>query len=324
VTTLNLAWKLFLLWTWLIWSSVFTDGLKNNPNVAKTRGEAVLSVANPYTRPCPRINFPCVHRVSIPLAIFSYIGVELLTVTAFEAAQPSRLKGPTKHIAYIITVIYLVSIGGFVANLEWFNQNLPTFFEQSLVSLDSPNVLTGPSPHKWGEYANHDSAAAPIIALLQVGLTVAPQVINGILIYAGISTANTALYVASRTLYGLTRDLSSTSESKMVRLFAKLNTVSPTTRIPVWALIVSCLVFSCWTPFIDINNFNGIGAKEVSNPHSIIGHKSYFLDPRVPCRHWQCRVCLGLGVSMPSIHPLSQMVICLPAIVHLSNREIRD
>jgi hypothetical protein len=157
---------------------------------------------------------------------------------------------------------------------------------------------------------------------LQVGLTLAPQVINGILIYAGISTANTALYVASRTLYGLTRDLSSTSESKMVRLFAKLNTVSPTTRIPVWALIVSCLVFSCWTPFIDINHFNGNGAKEVSNAHSVIDHRSYFLDPRIPCSYWQCWVCLGLGVSMPSIHPLPQMVICPPSTVYLLNREI--
>jgi len=202
--------------------------------------------------------------VSIPLAIFSYIGVELLTVTAFEAANPSRLKGPTKHIAYIITVVYLVSIGGFVANLEWFNRNLPTFIDQPLVSLSSPNVLTARAPHVWEAYSSHNSTAAPIIALLQVGSDTAPAIINGILIYAGISTANTALYVASRTLYGLTRDLSSTSENIMVRIFAKLNTVSPTTRIPVWALIISCLAFA-WTPWIKVIKFTSTTAKDVSN-----------------------------------------------------------
>jgi amino acid transporter len=178
------------------------------------------------------------------------------------------LKGPTKHIAYIITVIYLVSIGGFVANLEWFNQNLPTFgsfIDQPLVSLNSPNVLTGRAPHVWEAYSSHNSTAAPIIALLQVGSDTAPAIINGILIYAGISTANTALYVASRTLYGLTRDLSSTSENIMVRIFAKLNTVSPTTRIPVWALIISCLAFACWTPWINITSFTSTKAKDVSN-----------------------------------------------------------
>ncbi|PMD22268.1 hypothetical protein NA56DRAFT_98136 [Hyaloscypha hepaticicola] len=220
----------------------FNDGFQNNPSVAKTKAEAVL--------------------VSIPLAIFSYIGVELLTVTAFEAANPSRLKGPTKHIAYIITVIYLVTIGGFVANLEWFNQNLPNFIDQSRVSLNSTNVLTGRTPHEWGAYSSHNSTAAPIIALLQVGLNITPAIINGILIYAGLSTANTALYVASRTMYGLTRDLSSTSENIMVRIFAKLNTVSPTTRIPVWALIVSCLAFACWTPWIKMPEFNSTSATD--------------------------------------------------------------
>jgi amino acid transporter len=258
--------RFFLLWfLGLIWCSVFNDGFQKNPSVAKTKVEAVLSVSRASAIVFLNVLiYFCACSISIPLAIFSYIGVELLTVTAFEAANPSRLKGPTKHIAYIITVIYLVSIGGFVANLEWFNQNLPKFFDTSLVSLNSTDVLTGRTPHVWEAYSSHNSTAAPIISLLQVGSTLAPQIINGILIYAGISTANTALYVASRTLYGLTRDLSSTSENIMVRIFAKLNTVSPTTRIPVWSLIVSCLAFSCWTPWI-VKDYFSTTAKDVSN-----------------------------------------------------------
>ncbi len=178
----------------------------------------------------------------------------MITVTAFEAAQPSRLKGPAKHIAYIIVAIYLFSIGGFVANVEWFNQNLPKFFKQNLVSLDDPQVLKQ-NPHQWADYSNHSTSVAPVIALLQVGSSVLPDIINGVLIYSGLSAANTALYVASRTLYGLTRDLSSTDGNPIIRLFANLNTVSPTTRIPVWSLILSCLAFSSWLPFIAIKNY---------------------------------------------------------------------
>lgn len=199
-------------------------------------------------------NLFCIRRVSIPLAIFSYVGIEMITVTAFEASQPSRLKGPAKHIAYIITAVYLISIGGFIANVEWFNQNLPTFFNQSLVSLDDPQVVAQ-HPRTWVDYSRHTTTVAPVIALLQVGSSVLPDIINGVLIYSGLSAANTALYVASRTLYGLTRDLSSTDSNIIVRLFSNLNTVSPTTRIPVWSLIVSCLAFSSWLPFIAIKQY---------------------------------------------------------------------
>jgi len=188
--------------------------------------------------------------VSIPLAIFSYIGVELITVTAFEAANPSRLKGPAKHIAYIIVAIYLISIGGFVANIEWFNQNLPQFFGQALVSLDDPNL--GHVPRKWPDSSR--STAAPVIAVLQAGISALPGVLTGFLVYSGLSAANTALYVASRTLYGLTRDLSQRDDSRIVRFFAKLNTVTPTTHIPVWALVVSWVIFSSWLPFVHLHS----------------------------------------------------------------------
>lgn len=176
-----------------------------------------------------------------------------MTVTAFEAANPSQLKLPAKHIAYIITVIYLITIGGFVANIEWFNQNLPQFFSQPLVSLNDPNLPDlGHSPYYWPNYSG--STAAPVIAVLQAGLSVWPGLFTGFLVYSGLSSANTNLYVASRTLYGLTRDLSQTQGSWLVKLFAKLNTVSHTTHIPVWALIISCVAFSCWLPFVHLHS----------------------------------------------------------------------
>ncbi|KAG4442062.1 hypothetical protein IFR05_002456 [Cadophora sp. M221] len=210
-------------------SEFFDDGVRNNPGVATTHLKAVL--------------------ISIPLAIFSYIGVELVTVTAFEASDPSRLKGPTKHIAYIILAIYMISIGGFVANVEWFNQNLPHFFGQDLVIINDTDSTLGHIPRSdW--HNSSRSTAAPVIAVLEVGLETLPGVLTGFLVYSGLSTANTALYVASRTLYGLTRDLSQTDRNIIVRFFAKLNTVSPTTRIPVWSLVTSCIIFSSWLPFV--------------------------------------------------------------------------
>jgi amino acid transporter len=256
-------------------------------------------------------------RVSIPLAIFSYIGVELITVTAFEASRPGSLKGPAKYIAYIVLAIYLISIGGFVANIEWINQNLPQFFGQALVDINDTDLL-GRSPFTW----NHPSSrsyAAPVIAVLQVGIAALPGVLTGFLVYSGLSAANTALYVASRTLYGLTRDLNQMDNNAFVRFFAKLNTVSPTTRIPVWALVVSWLIFAGWLPFVHLKS--GYTQHEV-RVLPTFGSQSLLIiikAARDSGRYRQCGMCLGLGVTMPCVYPLQQMVN-IPPIGHSNGR----
>jgi yeast amino acid transporter len=50
----------------------------------------------------------------------SFIGVEIVAVTAFEAAKPHELQNPAKNVAWATLVLYLMSIGGFIANVEWF------------------------------------------------------------------------------------------------------------------------------------------------------------------------------------------------------------
>ncbi len=247
-------------------------------------------------------------RVSIPLAIFSYIGVELITVTAFEASRPGSLKGPAKYIAYIILAIYLISIGGFVANIEWFNQNLPQFFGQALVDSNDPDFL-GHTLFTWNHPSSR-SSAAPVVAILQVGVAALPGVLTGFLVYSGLSAANTALYVASRTLYGLTRDLNQMDNSIIVRFFAKLNTVSPTTRIPVWSLVVSWLIFAGWLPFVHL--------KSGYTQHEVIiqtfGSQNLLIISKVArdsSRYRKCELCPSLGVTMSCIYPLQQMVTLL-------------
>jgi amino acid transporter len=204
--------------------------------------------------------------MSIPLAIFSYIGVELVTVTAAEARTNSQLKLPAKNIAYIICAIYMIVLAGIAASVEWFNPNLPQFLSQDLVNitinaeLDIYQLipLLGHVPYSWEVLPNlHDITAAPAVAAMEAGSSRLPGVLIAFIIYSGIVTANTALYVSSRTLYGLTRELRQDYKNILYRSVAKLNTVAPTTRIPYWALGVSSLVFAGWLPFVHLrSNFN--------------------------------------------------------------------
>jgi amino acid transporter len=203
--------------------------------------------------------------MSIPLAIFSYIGVELVTVTAAEARTNNQLELPAKNIAYIICAIYMISLCGIAASVEWFNPNLPQFLSQDLVNitinaeLDIYQLipLLGHIPHRWVLLPNlHNVTAAPAVAAMEAGSSRLPGVLIAFIIFSGIVTANTALYVSSRTLYGLTRELKQ-DDNIFYRSVAKLNTVSPKTRIPYWALGVSCLIFSGWLPFVHLrSNFN--------------------------------------------------------------------
>ncbi|KAF4626896.1 hypothetical protein G7Y89_g11263 [Cudoniella acicularis] len=212
-------------------STFFDDGIRNNPNVATSHFTAVL--------------------VSIPLAIFSYIGIESVTVAAFEAKDPTvSLRFPARNIAYIVMAFYILSVGGFIANIEWFNQSLPQFFGQSLVSTRSTDLGHVP----FWPIRPMPSTAAPVIAALQVGIAGLPGALTGFLVYSGLSAANTALYLATRTLYGLTRDINQKDRPIVVKLFAKLNFVTSSTHIPVWSLIVTVAAFSVQETLVAIGS----------------------------------------------------------------------
>ena len=66
---------------------------------------------------------------------------------------------------------------------------------------------------------------------------------------AVLSAANTALYVASRTLFGLTRELN--PMSKDWRWVSKLSTTTHTRRVPAAALLASGPAF-CWVPLLHL------------------------------------------------------------------------
>jgi amino acid transporter len=203
-----------------------------------------------------------VNSIAISLAIFPYIGVELVTVTAFEAANPARLRWPTKNIAYVITLIYGLIVGALAANVEWFDSNLPQIYSQDLVNSTTAGLdILGHSPLANQTWAR-GTTFAPVIAVLEAGASYKPvaSVLLGFLVYSALSCANINLYVASRTLYGLTRDLDLDGDNFFERLFAHLNQITPTYRVPLWSIILSLILCASWLPFVKL----GLNQQDVS------------------------------------------------------------
>jgi amino acid transporter len=188
-------------------------------------------------------------------------------MTAFEAKDKKQLRIPMKTVAYFIGILYFLSVCGFVLDVKWCDHRLPNilggtnttssctsnlaFFPRSIqLKSRTTNDLSG-------QYQkDHPSKAAILIALLETGAVTWPRFVNVSLIFCVLSAANTALYVSSRTLFGLTRTIDPT-RSRLHRILAKLGTSHEKTQVPAWALLASVLSF-CWLPFIHLSKGHSV------------------------------------------------------------------
>ena len=85
------------------------------------------------------------------------------------------------------------------------------------------------------------------LAALEAGYPKATGVIAGCLIYCALSAANTSLYVASRTLYGVYHSV----EHQRIPYLKLLGRVWHRNKVPMFAMLVSALAF-IWLPLIHL------------------------------------------------------------------------
>lgn len=151
------------------------------------------------------------------------------------------LRAPSKYIAYLIFFLFLLCGLGEVLNVEWSDSRLPSLEGRSSTPIGN---LTAPPIHK--------SPSVLIISAQGTHVKGLAGFLNAGLIFTCLSAANTSLYVSSRTLYGLTRELHENRRWPL-NWFAKLGTIHPKTSVPVWALLASVLAF-IWLPFLHLRS----------------------------------------------------------------------
>jgi amino acid transporter len=113
--------------------------------------------------------------------------------------------------------------------------------------------------------AKNSAAASPfVVAMKQVAAL--PHIINACILVFVLSAANSDLYIATRTLYGLAR------EKKAPKIFARTNQAG----VPIFALILSASF--CLLAFMSVSN----GSKAVfgyfTDMVSIFG-RMFYLSP---------------------------------------------
>ena len=238
-----------------IHSEYFNDGIKNNNDTSPGRFAAIC--------------------IAIPLATFSYLGVEMVTMTAFEARSPSKdLAMPARNIAWFITLIYIMTTLAFVLNVWWQDPKLPKYYNQSGVAIGGTVK---------SEAAN-STYSAPVIAVMNSNLHAGA--VTACFIYSTISAANIGLYAASRALYGLARDIRANRNSPWwLRAAAAPAALESDTGSPWWAITLSILLL-CWLPFIGLPN--GVSKTELQETLINIGSVSGVLVWSSQCLAYIC------------------------------------
>jgi yeast amino acid transporter len=185
--------------------------------------------------------------MSLSIAAFAYIGIEIPAASALEARVPVRYKKGavgrtvrwTAVWSSVISATLYVLAGLLVAlNISWDNPSLPRM--------------------PWIPTTNNSSYTPDSAFVLVAQVSQIPHLagtMSILLIFTALTCANTNLYVASRVLFSLTRSLDGGPNQPMyIRCLAYLGRTNHR-KVPLRALIASCIF--TWIPFLYLDPTNG-------------------------------------------------------------------
>ncbi|TVY87837.1 Dicarboxylic amino acid permease [Lachnellula willkommii] len=154
-------------------------------------------------------------------AVFAYLGTELVGVTVGEAANPRKVIPRAIRLTfYRILLFYVVLI----------------FFLGMLVPYNSKDLIDA------NKKSSSTASASPFVVAIKLsGIKVLPGLFNACVLIFVFSAANSDLYIASRTLYGLAH------ENKAPKIFGKTDKRG----MPIYALGLSTVF--CLLAFLGCN-----------------------------------------------------------------------
>lgn len=184
----------------------------------------------------PDVNSGSALCLSIEFIAFSFCGIETSAVTTFEAKEIHDLRWPSQWITLATFFIYLLSALSQGMLIDWSNDtDVPTLYGST------------PTGTQWIHGEKSSTTSAPIIAAVINRSFGSARAMNAMFIFSALSGANSALYVASRMLYGLAH--ANASRWRGWKMLAHVNK----SGVPVNAVLLSagCL---CWLPFTKISS----------------------------------------------------------------------
>jgi len=130
------------------------------------------------------------------MAAYAFVGIEITAATAVEASADTRsrtipfapLKGPATQLPLYVGGVYVLAAIAIALNIDSRSPNLP------------PQSWTKGNPDV---HRTSNSTIAFVQAAETAGFPCLASLITAFILLTAFTSANTLLYVASRTLYGL-------------------------------------------------------------------------------------------------------------------------
>ncbi|KAL4897602.1 amino acid permease-domain-containing protein [Aspergillus ambiguus] len=192
-------------------------------------------------------SYPMALFLAIPSVAYSFQGIEITAMAAFEARSTHALRWPSRWTVYAVALFYIMcSVGeGLTVPPD----------DSHLLSSDDAACNNGDS---HGRYYN----SMIVVAASNAGHYNIAGFLNCCLIFSVVSAANTSLYASSRSMYGLAQLI--TTPNWITKNFEWVGAVDTKTGVPFGALLLSTLAFA-WLPFLQI----GCGREDVITKMSI-------------------------------------------------------
>lgn len=220
--------------------------------------------------------------------MYPFLGVESVTMTAFEAKDTRELKPPAKNISFIVLFVYMISIISMLLNVQSDDRYLMVYYKQwnqtgtATSSCNSTTSASASPPlptlnflHPRAETAvNNATRLMPVIATDNFHVPHLGGALNACLLYSAFSAANSALFVASRTLYGLGSSIQRDEPSRVLRFLATFGRVDQN-GVPARAIIGS--MFFAWVPFVSLGDADTAGTDNMQDILQSVGTTSCIL-----------------------------------------------
>lgn len=212
--------------------------------------------------------------MGIQAASFAYVGVEIMAASVVEVRRrhhhdadtgdtllQGRLVSRTIKLCAIWTPLavwaaYCIASMLVSLDVDRCNDSLspPTWFRPPADSTDCKDRVKRSGTVGMDETTINgtpiDSVSQSVFVLIVKDMDIMDHVVNAAIAFGAMTCASTNLYVGSRSLFALTRDIDGGREQKNLFLrFAASFGVTNKNRVPVRAMAATALAFS-WVPFV--------------------------------------------------------------------------
>lgn len=200
-----------------------------------------------------------VHSMALPLVAWTFGGVESTTMAAFEAKTVDDIALASRSIHWILIGLHFFYILGMMFTVPWNSSDVTSFHPW----LDITKASADPGSGLFNTFNPADecnkSTVAVVKAICNIGrndggppnadVRGLANFVNVVILYSVLSCGNSALYIASRTLYGLASSERVKRKGLTNPLILYLGSTSPGTGVPFYSVVFSWLIF-CWVPFL--------------------------------------------------------------------------